>query len=45
MHETGDRDEAIELLRQVDPDQVRVLGPEDPATEATRQLLAEWEGR
>jgi hypothetical protein len=45
IDETGDRDEAIEMLRQVSKDQLRVLGSEHPATEASRQLLADWEGR
>jgi hypothetical protein len=45
MYETGDRDEAHEMLRQVSQDQVRVLGSEDPATEVTLKVLAEWERR
>jgi hypothetical protein len=44
LYETGDRDEAIEMLRQVSKDQVRVLGSGDRATEVTRRLLAEWKG-
>jgi Tetratricopeptide repeat len=45
MYETGDRDEAHQMLRHVSQDQVRVLGSEDPATEVTLKVLAEWERR
>jgi hypothetical protein len=45
MDETGHHDEALEMLRQVSQDQVRVLGSEHPATEATLKTLAQWKQR
>jgi hypothetical protein len=33
------------ILKQVTQDQLRDLGSQYPATPASRQLLARWEGR
>jgi hypothetical protein len=41
----GDAAGAVKLLRELLPDQERVLGPDHPDTVATRNFITEWSRR